>query len=75
MIIAFGAVLVLTMALWKPAAKVLSRTEHTGTAFNSIQPTIFKVLIVVGCILYLAQLLANLIRWVQNTEGDLSGGH
>jgi TRAP-type mannitol/chloroaromatic compound transport system permease small subunit len=75
MLIAFGAVLVLTMALWKPAIKVLGRTEYSGTAFNSIQPTIFKVLIVIGCILYLAQLVANIIRWVQRTEGDLSGGH
>jgi TRAP-type C4-dicarboxylate transport system permease small subunit len=75
MLIAFGAVLVLTMALWKPAIKVLGRTEYSGTAFNSIQPTIFKVLIVVGCIFYLAQLVANIIRWVQRTEGDLSGGH
>ncbi|MEC7256794.1 MAG: TRAP transporter small permease, partial [Pseudomonadota bacterium] len=73
--IAFGAIAVLTMALWKPAMKVLSRTEYTGTAFNSIQPTIFKVLIVIGCVLYMAQLLANLIRWVQHTEKDISGGH
>ena len=75
MLIAFGAIAVLTMALWKPAMKVLSRTEYSGTAFNSIQPTIFKVLIVIGCFLYLAQLIANLIRWFQHTEGDLSGGH
>ena len=75
MLIAFGALAVLTMALWKPAMKVLSRTEYTGTAFNSIQPTIFKVLIVVGCVLYLAQLAANIIRWVQRTEKDLTGGH
>lgn len=75
MLIAFGAILVLTFALWGPAAKVLRRTEVSGTAFNSIQPTIFKVIIVVGCILYLAQLLANIIRWVQKTEGDVTGGH
>ncbi|MCV2867471.1 TRAP transporter small permease [Defluviimonas sp. WL0002] len=75
MIVAFGAVLVLTMALWGPAAKVLGRTEYSGTAFNSIQPTIFKVLIVIGCLLYMAQLAANIIRWAQKTEGDVSGGH
>ncbi|MGY9048558.1 C4-dicarboxylate ABC transporter permease [Puniceibacterium antarcticum] len=75
MLIAFGAVFVLTLALWKPAMKVLARTEYSGTAFNSVQPTIFKVLIVIGCILYLAQLVANVIRWAQRTEGDLSGGH
>lgn len=75
MLIAFGSILVLTIALWKPAMKVLSRTEYAGTALNSIQPTIFKVLIVIGCLLYLAQLAANIIRWVQRTEGDLSSGH
>ncbi|WP_188477611.1 TRAP transporter small permease subunit [Primorskyibacter flagellatus] len=75
LVIAFGAVLVLTMALWKPAMKVLSRTEYSGTAFNSIQPTIFKVLIVVGCVLYLAQLIANIIRWFQRTEKASSSGH
>ncbi len=75
LLIAFGAVLVLTMALWGPAAKVLSRTEYAGTALNSIQPTIFKVLIVTGCLLYLAQLLANIIRWFQHTEKDATGGH
>ena len=75
MLIAFGAIFVLTLALWKPAMKVLGRTEYSGTAFNSIQPTIFKVLIVVGCILYMAQLAANIIRWAQNTERDVTGGH
>lgn len=75
MAIAFGAIFVLAMALWGPAVKVLSRTEHSGTAFNSMQPTILKVLIVVGCGLYLLQLLANVIRWFQHTEGDLTGGH
>lgn len=75
LLIAFGAVFVLTMALWGPAMKVLSRTEYAGTALNSIQPTIFKTLIVVGCVLYLAQLVANIIRWFQHTEKDVSGGH
>ncbi|MBT9386075.1 TRAP transporter small permease subunit [Pseudooceanicola sp. CBS1P-1] len=75
MLISFGAVFVLTLALWKPAMKVLSRTEYSGTAFNSIQPTIFKTIIIVGCVIYLAQLLANIIRWCQKTEGDISVGH
>ncbi|MBE9640423.1 TRAP transporter small permease subunit [Salipiger mangrovisoli] len=75
MLIAFGAVAVLTAALWKPAVKVLSRTEYSGTAMNSMQPTYLKVLIVVGCAFYLLQLLANVIRWAQHTEGDVSGGH
>lgn len=74
-LIAFGAILVLTLALWKPAMKVIGRTEYSGTALNSIQPTIFKVMIVIGCILYLAQLAANIIRWAQEEQEDISGGN
>lgn len=74
-LIAFAAILVLTFALWGPAMKVLGRTEHSGTAFNSIQPTLFKVMIVVGCILYLAQLAANIVRWAQDEQRDMSVGN
>ena len=42
---------------------------------NSIQPSFFKVMIVVGCVLYLIQLSANVIRWAQNTDGGRSDGH
>ncbi|GAB4531435.1 MAG: hypothetical protein Tsb0019_33240 [Roseibium sp.] len=75
MLIAFGAILVLTLALWGPATKVLRRTEFSGTALNSIQPSYFKVLLAAGCVLYLAQLAANVIHWAQDSEGDVSGGH
>ncbi|MCB1353594.1 MAG: TRAP transporter small permease subunit [Rhodobacteraceae bacterium] len=75
MLIALGALIVLTLALWSPAAKAIARGEHSGTAFNSIQPTYLKVLILVGAIFYILQLSANIIRWVQGTEGELSGGH
>lgn len=75
MLIAAAAVAVLTMALWGPAMKVLKRTEYSGTAMNSIQPTYLKVIIVIACILYVLQLLANIIRWFQGTEGDVSNGH
>lgn len=75
MLISAGAVLILTLALWGPAVKALSRMEHSGTAFNSIQPTYLKVLLVVGCVLYLLQLAANIIRWTQKTEGEIHGGH
>lgn len=74
-LIAFAAIFVLTLALWKPALKVIGRTEYSGTAFNSPQPTIFKVIIVVGCILYLAQLIANIIRWTQETQEDMPSGN
>lgn len=75
MLIAAGAVFILTLALWDPAIKVLKRTEYSGTAMNSIQPTYLKVILVAGCVLYILQLLANIIRWIQRTEGDVTGGH
>ncbi|WP_116084615.1 TRAP transporter small permease subunit [Tropicimonas sp. IMCC34011] len=75
MIVSAGAIFVLTLALWNPAIRAIERMEHTGTALNSIQPVILKTAIVAGCILYILQLLANIIRWVQATEGELARGH
>lgn len=75
MLVAAGAVFVLTLALWGPAVRALSRTEYSGTALNSVQPTYLKALLVVGCVLYLFQLSANVIRWAQGTEKGLDGGH
>ncbi|GAB3454115.1 TRAP transporter small permease subunit [Insolitispirillum peregrinum] len=75
MLVATGAVTILTIALWTPMIRSLTRLEHSGSAMNSIQPTLLKTLLVVGCVLYLLQLLANIIRWVQGTERETSGGH
>lgn len=75
MLVALVAVATLMAALWGPAAKALARMETSGTALNSIQPVIFKVLIVAGCGLYIAQLLANLVRFAQGTERGVDGGH
>ncbi|WP_413206212.1 TRAP transporter small permease subunit [Rhodospirillum sp. A1_3_36] len=75
MLVATGAIFVLMLALWDPAIKALSRMEHSGTALNSIQPAYLKALLVVGCGLYLLQLLANITRWAQGTEGSQSNGH
>lgn len=75
MLVATGALVILTLALWSPALKVLKRTEHSGSALNSIQPTYLKVLLVAGCVLYILQLLANIIRWTQKTEGENACGH
>lgn len=75
MLAALGAVAVLGYAMWDPAAKALARMEHSGSAFNSIQPVILKALLVIGCAFYVPQLLANIIRWAQHTEKDVGGGH
>jgi hypothetical protein len=44
-------------------------------ALNSAQPSYLKLLLVAGCVLYLFQLAANLVRWAQHTEKGLDGGH
>ncbi|NMM46466.1 TRAP transporter small permease [Rhodospirillaceae bacterium KN72] len=75
MLIAAGAIFILMLALWDPAIKALRHMEHSGTAMNSIQPTYLKVLLVVGCVLYLLQLAANITRWVQRTDQDIGHGH
>ncbi len=75
MLVASLAIFVLMLALWGPAVKALTRMEHSGTALNSIQPAYLKALLVVGCVLYLLQLLANITRWVQNSEKETAHGH
>lgn len=69
MLIAIVAVSVLTLALYHPASRVLERTEYSGTAMNSMAPTYLKILLFLGCIFYVLQLLANVVRWFQDTEG------
>jgi TRAP-type C4-dicarboxylate transport system permease small subunit len=72
---AFVAVLFLARAVWGPAMKVIVRPEYSGTAMNSLQPSYLKVLLLVGCLFYLLQLAANIIRWFQHTEKETVGGH
>lgn len=74
-IVSILAVGTLVAALWGPALRVLERPEYSGTALNSIQPSYLKVVLVVGCVLYVLQLLANLIRWFQGTEKAAADGH
>ena len=74
-LISIVAVSVLVAALWSPAMRGLASPERTGSALNSIQPTYFKLLLPVGCVLYVLQLLASLIRWAQGTERDADHGH
>ncbi len=72
---AIGAVSVLAWAAWTPAMKVLKRIEYSGTALNSIEPSYFKFMLLVGCVLYILQLVANLVRWVDRSERETSNGH
>ena len=74
-LVAIAAVSVLAWAAWGPAMKVLKRAEYSGSALNSLEPSYFKVLLVIGCALYILQLLSNLVRWAQGTERDVHDGH
>lgn len=74
-LVSIGAVTGLILAIWSPAMRVIARPEYSGTALNSIQPSYLKVVLLAGCVLYVAQLFANLIRWFQGTEKEDGGGH
>jgi len=65
LLVGIGAVAILAYAAWEPAVRAVTRLERTGSAFNSPQPAILKVMLVVGALLYLAQLLVNLVRHLQ----------
>ncbi len=47
---------------WKPMTAVLHPLRTSGSAFDPPTPTYVKTLLVFACVLYIAQLLANLIE-------------
>ena len=49
-------------AAWRPALRAISVGERSGSAMNSLSPTIIKSLLVVAGVLVLLQLLAQLVR-------------
>lgn len=49
-------------AAWRPALRALRIGERTGSAMNSLSPTIIKTLLVVAAVLVLLQLVAQLVR-------------
>lgn len=62
LVVALAAVSILAWAAWEPAVRALSRIERTGSAFNSPQPTLLKVMLLIGAVLYALQLIVNLTR-------------
>jgi TRAP-type mannitol/chloroaromatic compound transport system permease small subunit len=68
LVVALIAVAILGYAAWEPAVRAVTRIERTGSAFNSPQPAILKAMLVIGAVLYCAQLLANLVRHLQNRQ-------
>ncbi|MDH3660971.1 MAG: TRAP transporter large permease subunit [Alphaproteobacteria bacterium] len=68
------AMLVGVVALFLLATDTLSRAlesidivERYGSAFNSPQPMLLKTALILGALLYLTQLLANLYRHIDNS--------
>ncbi|THB73716.1 MAG: TRAP transporter small permease [Desulfobulbaceae bacterium] len=51
----------LIIMLWGPMVKVLKNPQTTGSAFDPPSPTYVKTMLVIAAILYLLQLLANLL--------------
>jgi TRAP-type mannitol/chloroaromatic compound transport system permease small subunit len=62
LVVGLVAVAILAYAAWEPAERAVTRIERTGSAFNSPQPAILKAVLVIGALLYCAQLIVNLVR-------------
>lgn len=65
MLVAVFAILVLIWAAWEPAAMALHGMERSGSAFNPPMPAYLKAALIVGAVLYLLQLLANIVHWFE----------
>jgi TRAP-type mannitol/chloroaromatic compound transport system permease small subunit len=65
LVVALVAVAILAYAAWEPALRALTRLERSGSAFNSPQPALLKAMLVIGALLYCAQLTVNLVRHLQ----------
>ena len=61
-LVSLGAIAVLCYAVSGPMEQALSGMERSGSSFNSPEPMILKTLLFVGTLLYLIQIIANLIR-------------
>jgi TRAP-type C4-dicarboxylate transport system permease small subunit len=64
-VVGLVAVAILAYAAWEPAMRAISGMERTGSAFNSPQPTLLKTVLLIGALLYVAQLIVNLVRLFQ----------
>jgi tripartite ATP-independent transporter DctM subunit len=54
------------------AAEAIHRVERTGSAFNSPMPILLKSFLVIGCLLYLAQLTVNFYHLVQSAMARMA---
>ncbi len=74
MIIAMFAVGSLAIAMYTPTMDSISIMERSGSAFNPASPTFLKLMLFVGSILYVLQILANIIEWFTTDKNNTTGG-
>ncbi len=67
MVVAAFAVGMLLWALYDPVVSSLTYIERSGSAFNPPLPVYLKVMLCIGSVLYLLQLLANIIIWFKKS--------
>lgn len=65
MVLSVVAVAILFWAAWAPAMEALHQIERSGSAFNPPMPTYLKTVLLVGCVVYILQLLANIVHWFE----------
>lgn len=63
LILAVLAVIGLAVSMYEPALDSIAIMETSGSAFDTAAPPYLKTLLLVGSILYVMQLLANIVQW------------
>ncbi|GHB21975.1 TRAP transporter small permease subunit [Salinicola rhizosphaerae] len=76
MVVAVFALAALVWAAWEPALMSMHGPERSGSSFNPPLPAYLKPMLVVGAILYILQLLSNIIHWFEgpSTGAAVSAG-
>ncbi len=67
MFVAVFAISMLLWALYNPVVSALTYIERSGSAFNPPLPAYLKTMLYISGVLYLLQLLANIIIWFKKS--------
>lgn len=70
LLVSLFALSALAWAAWEPAHQSLAFLERSGSAFNPPLPAYLKVLLVFGALLYVLQLLANIVLWFNDDKAE-----
>lgn len=66
LVAAVAGISVLLFAAIEPTVSAVASMKRSGSAFNPPEPTYMRVLLLTGCVLYLLQLLANIVHWFED---------